>query len=149
MAKAAARIEGWDRGWKRGGKRWLRNGRTVRNCHDDKSRWYRISWWRVSRHLHTAETIFFPWIRIRENGRYVREVEREDSAGAIRAVDTRAFVDFSVHHSSRERTPQLCHARSTNNAAGKSTDLRSRIRANRVEISSSQRFFLPELKFTL
>lgn len=56
--------------------------------------------------------------------------------GGVRAVDTRAFVDFSVH-SSRERTPQLCHARSTNNAAGKSTDLQSSIRANRVEISSS------------
>lgn len=57
--------------------------------------------------------------------------------GGVRVVDTRAFVDFSVHHSSRERTPQLCHARSTNNAAGKSTDLQSSIRANRVEISSS------------
>lgn len=51
------------RGWNRGVRGWKTvavNGRTVRNCHDDKSRWYRISWWRVSRHLHTAETIFFP-----------------------------------------------------------------------------------------
>lgn len=122
MAKAAARIEGWDRG-ERGGKRWLRNGRTVRNCHDDKSRWYRISWWRVSRHLYTAETIFFP-------GYGYAKTDVTCAGSGARAldwgyelVDTRAFVDFSVHHSSRERTPQLCHARLTNNAAEKYTNL--------------------------
>lgn len=127
---------GWNRGGYEGGKRWLRNGRTVRNCHDDKSRWYRISWWRVSRHLHAAETIFFPGYGYAKTGVTCGKWSARTRRG-LRAVDTRAFVDFSVHHSSRERTPQLCHARTTNNAAGKSTDLQSSIRANRVEISSS------------
>jgi len=70
--------------------------------------------------------------------------------GGVRVVDTRAFVDFSVHHSSRERTPQLCHARSTNNAAGKKH--RSAIKYPSKpswNIFVPLEFFLSELKFTL
>lgn len=133
-----------------------RNGKLVtakrgrapfRNCHDDKSRRYRISWWRVSKHLRAAENYIFPGYgygrkRACEN---VREVEREDSKvrrGQLPAIDTRAFVDFSVY-SSRERMPQLCHTRSANNVPAhvpreKSARIRDQALGQRNEISLSR-----------
>lgn len=155
---------GRKRGLENGGGCETRGGCSVRNCHDDKSRRYRISWWRVSKHLqHTAwPKLYFSRtdIHVRARARasertttYVGSGERAGPGAA--AASHRSVYICRFQRVLIERThaatlsctlgeqylpPSLLlpvASRSAPRRGKRSADPRPSIRTNRVEISAS------------